>query len=64
MVTWVTQEMLYNGDDDSAFALDCMESNGFRPRTAQKQLLVAFEACNTNLTGMVGSVGSDAIDCS
>ena len=31
MVTWVTQEMLYNGDDDSAFALDCMESNGFRP---------------------------------
>ncbi len=24
MVTWVTQEMLYNGDDDSAFALDCM----------------------------------------
>ena len=27
-------EMLHNGDDDSAFALDCMESNGVRPRTA------------------------------
>ena len=47
MVTWVTQEMLYNGDDYSVFVLDCMESNGVRPRTAQKQLLVAFEACNT-----------------
>ncbi len=27
-------EMLHNGDDDSAYALDCMESNGVGPRTA------------------------------
>lgn len=26
--------VLYNGDDNSAFALYCMESNGVGPRTA------------------------------